>query len=249
MTNLIVMSFPKEAQAIAASHKLIELESFGDISIYEKGMVKKNANGDMSVLQSDTNEGSRTFSGMALGTVVGALGGPVGMMIGMLTGTLTGAVLDVDHSDFSEDFVSKVSKRLEPGTVAIIAEISEDDPSILDNVFAAYDANITRSDVDYEYDDYEDEQVEELDKEIADERANIKSAASSEKAKIQENIAKLKEKRRQRIASLKAKHKSGVANFKLKMKDAKETRLNKRILEHQAKINELEEKLKELEKE
>jgi uncharacterized membrane protein len=249
MTNLIVMSFPNEAQAIAASHKLIELESFGDISIYEKGMIKKNAYGDMSVLQSDTTEGLRTFSGMALGTVVGALGGPVGMMIGMLTGSLTGAILDVDHSDFSEDFVSKASNHLHPGSVAIIAEISEDDPSILDSVFAEYGANITRSDVDYAHDDYEDEQVAEFDKEIADERANIKSAATSEKAKIQEKIAKLKEKRRQRIASLKARHKSGVANFKLNMKDAKESRLNKRILEHQTKINELEEKLKELDKE
>jgi uncharacterized membrane protein len=243
------MSFPNEAQAVEASHKLIELESFGDISIYEKGMIRKNANGDMSVLQSDTTDGLRTFSGMAIGTVVGAFGGPVGMVIGMLTGTLTGALLDVDNADFSEDFVSKVSDRLQPGTVAIVAEIGEDDPSLLDSVFAAYGTSITRSDIGYEYDAYQDDEVEAVDKEIADERAKIKSAASSEKLKIQENIARLKEKRRKRIASLKEKHKSGVAKFKLKVKDAKESRLNKRILQHQTKINELEEKLKELEKE
>jgi hypothetical protein len=35
MTKIIVVSFKEEAKAIKAMHKLIELESFGDISIYK----------------------------------------------------------------------------------------------------------------------------------------------------------------------------------------------------------------------
>jgi len=41
MTNLVVVSFTNESQAIEASHKMIELESLGDITVYEKVIVKK----------------------------------------------------------------------------------------------------------------------------------------------------------------------------------------------------------------
>jgi hypothetical protein len=36
MTNLIVISFKNESQAIEGSHKLNDLESVGDITVYEK---------------------------------------------------------------------------------------------------------------------------------------------------------------------------------------------------------------------
>jgi len=42
MINLIVLSFTDESKAIEASHKLAELESFGDISMYEKVIFKKS---------------------------------------------------------------------------------------------------------------------------------------------------------------------------------------------------------------
>lgn len=41
MTNLIVISFKNEAQAIETSHKLMELESSGDITFYEKVILRK----------------------------------------------------------------------------------------------------------------------------------------------------------------------------------------------------------------
>src|SRR4030095_7948999 len=97
MTNLIVISFKNESQAIEGSHKLTELESFGDITVYERVMLKKSATGEKTVLQSETSDGVRTLSGMALGTLVGALAGPVGMLVGMMTGTLAGAALESDY--------------------------------------------------------------------------------------------------------------------------------------------------------
>ena len=209
MTNLIVITFSDEAKALDGSHKLSELESFGDISIFEKVMVKKDAKGNVTVLQADTTEGVRTLSGMAIGSIIGALGGPVGLLVGMLAGTVTGTLLEADYFDFSEDFGTKVNKRLQPGTVALIAEISEEGPSIVDTAFEPLGATISRSDVDYEYDEYLDEQVEELDEDISAERARIKSAAASDKAKIQKKIDQLKEKRKKRIEELKAKVKSG----------------------------------------
>src|SRR5215470_13079396 len=205
MTNLIIISFKNESQAIDASHKLNELESFGDITMYEKVILKKDSKGQSSVIQSDTSEGLRTVSGMALGTLVGALAGPVGLLVGMVTGTLTGAALESDYYEFSEDFKSKVMNRIQPGTAAIVAEIYEESPDLVDNAMAPFSATVLRSDVDYVYDEYVDDQIEELDEEIAAERAKIKSAAESEKIKIRKKIDQLKEKRQQRIADLKSK--------------------------------------------
>ena len=176
MTNLIVLSFADEGKAIEASHKLTELESFGDISVFEKVIVKKGANGEYTSLQTETTDGLRMVSGMALGTLIGAIGGPVGMVIGMLSGTVIGAIGETDYVDFSEDFVNKVSDRLKVGDVAILAEISEDSPAFVDGVVTPFGGNIFRANVDNVYDDYEDDQVKQFDKEIAEDRKQFKAA-------------------------------------------------------------------------
>jgi uncharacterized membrane protein len=247
MTNLVVGSFDNETQAIAASHRLIELESYGDITVYEKVIVKKDAYGETSIIQSDTTDGVRTLSGMAIGSLVGALAGPVGLLVGMATGTLAGAVAESDYFDFSDDFTAKVKDRLQPGTVAIIAEVYEESPDFIDNAFNSFGATtVFRSDVDYVYDDYEDEEIEEVDDEIAAERASIKSAATSEKDKIQQKIQDLKDKRRKRIAQLKEKHQANKERHQTSRDEAKRARLEKRISRHQTRITKLEEKEKNL---
>ena len=68
--------------------------------------------------------------------------------------------------------------------------------------------------MDYIYDDFEDEEIEETDEEIAAERARIKSANAAEKAKIQQKIADLKDKRRKRVAQLKEKHQANAESRK-----------------------------------
>ena len=247
MTNLIVGSFDNESQAITASHRLNEMESYGDITVYEKVIVKKDYNGETSIIQSDTSDGVRTLSGMAIGSLVGAIAGPVGLLVGMLTGTLVGAVAESDYFDFSDDFGRKVTDRLQPGTVAILAEVFEESPAIIDNAFKSLGATtVFRSDVDYVYDDYIDEQVEESDEAIDLERLKIKSATAEEKARIQKKIADLKDKRRKRIAQLKEKHQTNREKHQSSRKDARKARLEKRISRHETRIAELQEKVKEL---
>ena len=247
MTNLVVVSFTSESKAIEASQKMIELESLGDITVYEKVIVKKEANGEVTVLQTNTTEGVRTLSGMAIGTLIGALAGPVGVLAGMATGTLVGTMYEADYFDFSDDFGSKVVDQLQPGAVAIIAEIYEDDPGFLDNTLAPLNPAISRSDVDYVYDEFIDAQIEEIDEEIAAERARVKSSVESEKSKIQQKIARLKEKRQKRIVQLKEKGKSIVAKVKASMEEEKKSRLIKMINRHKARTAELEEKLHKME--
>ena len=235
MTNLIVLSFADEAKAIEASHKLAELESFGDISIFEKVIVKKGTNGEFTYLQTETTDGLRMVSGMALGTLVGAIGGPVGMVIGMLSGTAIGAIVETNYIDFAEDLVAKVADKLTVGDVAILAEISEDSPDFVDGAATKFNGKIFRANADDVYEDYEDEQVNEFDREIAEDRKQLKAAMREDKDRIKKRIEQLKEKRRQRIAALKD-----------KAKDRKKARLSQAIGKEQAKISQLKESLNKL---
>jgi uncharacterized membrane protein len=237
MTNLVVISFKNEAQAVAGSHRLTELGSHGAITVYEKVIVKKDLNGETNVKQGDTSDGLRVLSGMALGTLIGALAGPVGLLVGMISGTMTGALLETNHYHFSDDFISKVYSHLQPGAVAIVAEIYEQGPAFVDNAMEALGGTIIRSNVDDAYDEFLDDQVKGIEADIAAERARIKSAHEKEKSKIQQRIAHLKEKRRQRIAELKEKQKA-----------RKEARFKEKISEQKAETAELERELKKMER-
>ena len=247
MTNLIIASFNEEAEAIEASHKLNELETIGDITIYGMALVKKPAQGDAVVLQADdSTEGLRTLSGAAIGALIGTLAGPVGALIGMLTGTLAGEVAEDDHYGFTEEFMAKATSQLQPGSTAVIAEIDEDNDIFVDSSLTPLGATLVRTDVDYEYDEQSDEEMEEFEEDIADERAKIKSANAAEKSKIQKKIAKLKEKRKDRIAELKEKVEEAASKVKTSVKDGKISKIRNNIEKHQKKIAALENKLQQV---
>jgi uncharacterized membrane protein len=257
MKNVIVASFKEESKAIEALHKLNELESFGDISIYEQIMVRKKADGKTEILKQDDSEGWRTLTGMGVGSLLGLLGGPVGFVVGLYTGTAIGAIADASHYDFADDFIAKVEKKIAVGTVTIIAEIEEDSEAFVDSYLKPLGAVITRSDVDLEFDKHVDEQVDEIEADIAEDRAALKEAVGDEKKRIETKIADLKEKRRARIAEFAAKSKSGVAKVNAdieaigtgiseELKREKLERIERRIRRHEDTLSELNMQLKEL---
>ena len=141
----------------------------------------------------------------------------------MTAGTSTGAVLESGHFNFSRALESKVMDLKQEGTVAIIAEIYEDDPAFIDVAFDSLGATVFRSNVDYVHDEYVKNQVEKIGEKIAAEGARIKSAAASEKYKIHQKIIRLKEQRRQRIVDLKRKQKTVIAKIR-SSRDEEESR-------------------------
>jgi uncharacterized membrane protein len=243
MANLIIASFKQEVTAIEGLKKLNELESIGDITIYEMVLLKKNADGETVVLQSDTTEGANTLAGMTIGAVIGSLAGPVGTVMGLLAGTLTGSAVEIDHYGFADDFVAKAGEHLPPDSVALVAEIDEEAPIFVDSTLTPLGATLTRTDVDYEYDKYSDEEMDELDEEIAAKRAKLKAAAASDKAKFQEKIDALKEKRKEKIAEFREKVKEAATDVKAMGKERKISRIRNKIEKYQQKIVDLEKKL------
>ena len=268
MTNVIVVSFQEETKAIEALHKLNELESLGDISVYEKIMIRKKPNGESEILEEDSSEGWRILTGMGVGSLLGMLGGPIGFVFGLYTGTAVGAIADANHYDFAEDFIAKVENKMQAGTTSIIAELDEDSEVFIDTYLKPFGAVITRSDVDFEFDKYEHEQIDEIDEEIANERAAFKEARKEDRKKIQRKIADLKEKRKEKIAEFMAKAKASEKNIKDKttagiakvksgikefganvsndVKEERADRIKRRIVRHEEKLKDLNKQLKEL---
>ena len=246
MTSLVVISFTREEQAVEASNKLGDLESSGSITVYEKVMAKKAPDGKVSVLESDTSEGLRTISGMALGTMVGAFLGPVGLVAGIFTGTVLGAAVEGDYFDFAEDFATKAIDELQPGTVVIVAEIYEEGPASLDLAMEPFEARVSRSNIDYVHDDYVDGKIKGIEDKIAAERKKLHSAIETDRANIRQKIGHLKEKRKQRIAELKQRQNTVIGKIRTLVNAEKRDRLVKSIATHESKLDELESKLNKM---
>ncbi|NIG54117.1 DUF1269 domain-containing protein [Chitinophaga sp. Cy-1792] len=244
MTNIIIATFPQESQAVAALKRFTQLESIGDITIYESALVKKNANGETSLLETDsTTEGVRALSGMALGTLIGAFAGPVGILAGMLVGTISGAIWESNYYSFTQEFSNKIAGELQPGYTALIAEVDEDNEVFVDSYVKSLGGSVTRTDVDYEYEKFSDEQVEAIDEQIAADRAKIRTAAEADKAKLEKEIASLKDKRKERIAALRASAQTKVAHSEATLKEMRTNRLKSRIELYKSRISRLENEL------
>jgi hypothetical protein len=205
---------------------------------------------------------------MAVGGLLGAIGGPIGFIIGLYAGTAIGAISEINHYDFANDFIEKVEKRVAAGTVSIIAEIDEEDKDFIDQSLKPLGAVIWKSNVDYAYDDYMLEQLDEVEDEIAEQRAGLKKSIGKEKEKIQKKIIALKERRKEKIAAFDAELKkaaidikdtteSGIAKVKKEAKiidkqvedkivDAKSTRIKRSIARHEAKLKSLQHDLEVL---
>ncbi|TYC10582.1 DUF1269 domain-containing protein [Bizionia gelidisalsuginis] len=215
MANIIVIPFKDKTKAIDALHKIKELDAYGDITLYEHILIRKDDNNHYEVLDNKTDgEGWRTFTGMALGGLVGAFAGPIGFVIGLYSGTAAGAIWDINHFDFENNFIRKVSNTMTVGTIAIIAEVAEDSSVFIDDALKSYSSEIIRSEAGIDFDDYIDEQIEDIEEEIEDERQKLKKATENEKAKIKAKIADLKAKRKAKIATLDAKRKSVLKEVK-----------------------------------
>ncbi len=243
MTNVIVASFKDETKAIEAMHKLSELENYGDISIYGKAIVRTLEDGKHEILEENSTNGWRTVTGMAVGSLLGILGGPVGIAVGLFTGSAIGLISDVGRQSFDENFVRKVEKRMPAGTVSIIAEIDEDSDIFVDNALKPFGAEIKRSDIDFEFDDYVMDQIDEIDRELTEAREKLKNSAGREKEKINKKIAELKNKRNELIANAR----KDVKNFNNQISDAvSKSRagfIKKRIARHEEKLRKLNEEL------
>jgi uncharacterized membrane protein len=195
MNKVIFVAFDAEQKAFEGDRALHEMHRDGLITLYDDAVVVKDANGKVVVREEPETSPLATLGGMVTGGLIGLLGGPVGAAVGMSTGTLVGAAFDLTRDGVAQEFVEDAGARLEPGKVAVIAEIDEDWQVPLDTRMEALGGKLIRH-TKLQIDDlYMERDVEITQRELANlEAEKLASVKAAQTAKAGKEADKLQAK-------------------------------------------------------
>jgi uncharacterized membrane protein len=198
--NVLVVSFgedPKNDQnAYQALTDLKLLDSQDQIKITGAAVVTRDADGrveEKSELGEDPYVG--TASGGLIGLLVGIIGGPLGMLLGGAYGMLVGSLFDINEVDTTESVLGEISKEIQPGRTALLAQVTEQSPDVIDAAMARLGGEVLRRpavDVEEEIAAAEEAQRKakhEARKEL--QKARVEKTKSNAHAKVEEMKAKL----------------------------------------------------------
>ncbi len=203
MENLIVASFQDLDNAVKGLNKLNELNALDDVIIYNMVMLhKKGEQFDVLYHEGPDTQDLPTEGAMA-GSLIGAIAGPIGMALGMMTGVMAGALDEDDTETFFDEFLDKVNKQLQPGSYALVIDAEEDTELFINSYLEPFHAVVVRTGITDQYDKYDQEQLEGLNKEIDNEEKELETAAGKNKSAIEAKINNLKAKREERVKKLK----------------------------------------------
>ncbi len=108
MERMLVIVFNDEAKAYEGSHALKQLDAEGSIAIHAAAVIKKNADGTVTVTEEEEDFPIRAVAGTAIGALIGLLEGPVGLALGAATGTLAGSIGDLHLAGVDAEFVDEL---------------------------------------------------------------------------------------------------------------------------------------------
>jgi uncharacterized membrane protein len=198
--NVVVVSFgddPKnDTNAYQALTDLKELDSQGQIKIAGAAVVVRDADGRVDIKSEvgDTPyEGTAT--GGTIGLLVGIIGGPIGMLLGGSYGLLAGSLFDLDDASTTESVLADISTQVQPNRTAMLAQVTEQSPEVIDTAMAKLGGQVLRRPVvDVEQEIAAAEEAErnarrEARKELYDARVN--KTKENAHAKVEELKSKL----------------------------------------------------------
>ena len=203
MEEMLVVVFENEAKAYEGARSLNQLDAEGSITIHAESLIKKNADGTVSVLRTDGEFPVRTIGGTAIGSLIGALGGPVGFGIGALAGSFAGMLGDLYAAGVNTDFGADVAAALTPGKCAVVADVNEEWVTPVDSAMDTAGGVVFRSLRSTIEDDLRARDVAELRQEIAQLKAEHAQARAERKAKLQAKIDNLNTKLQTKLDQVK----------------------------------------------
>lgn len=143
--NVIAVSFEGDSSAYEALTNLKQLDAQGQIGLSGAAVVEREDDGSVTVKdQVAGHVGRATTTGGLVGLLVGILGGPFGILIGGATGLLIGSLFDQDDVEDTQSVLSEISKSLRPGPAALIAEVTEQSPEVVDAAMAKLSGTVLR---------------------------------------------------------------------------------------------------------
>jgi uncharacterized membrane protein len=147
--NVLVVTFGEDAEkdqnAYQALTDLKQLDSQGQIKIAGAAVVARDPDGRVDV-KSDIGDApyAGTASGGLVGLLVGIIGGPLGVLIGGTYGMLVGSLFDIDDAETTESVLSEISKQVQPTRTALLAQVTEQSPDVIDAAMARLGGEVMR---------------------------------------------------------------------------------------------------------
>ena len=146
--TIVAVSFADRATAGEGLDRLRNLESRGQLAIEELALVTRDEDGRIAESHLSAERwGGRTGGGL-VGVLIGILGGPLGMLLGGSAGLLVGALVDAREADEADSVLASFSKLLQVGQAALVAELVERNPSLVDSAMAELGGRILRRPLD-----------------------------------------------------------------------------------------------------
>jgi uncharacterized membrane protein len=144
--NVIAVTFEDDSDAYEALTTLKELDSQHQIEIQGAAVVARDETGN--IVEKDDIGGERhlvgTATGGLVGLLIGILGGPFGILIGGAIGLVVGSLFDDDDADETESVLAEISKSIRIGHHALLAEVSEQSPEVIDTAMARLGGTVLR---------------------------------------------------------------------------------------------------------
>ena len=147
--NVLVVTFgddpAHDTNAYQALTDLRQLDSQGQLKIAGAAVVTRDTAGRVDVkseVGNDSYVGSA--SGGIIGLLVGIIGGPVGVLLGGTYGALVGSLFDIDEVDTTDSALGEISKQVQPTRTAVLAQVLEQSPEVVDAAMARLGGQVMR---------------------------------------------------------------------------------------------------------
>ena len=198
--NVLVITFgddvASDSNAYQALTDLKELDSQGQIEIAGAAVIARDLDGRVD-LKSEVGDDPYlgTASGGLIGLLVGIIGGPLGVLLGGTYGVLVGSLFDIGEITTTESVLGEMSKQVQPTRTAVLAQVVEQSPQVVDTAMAKLGGEVMRRpsyEVEQELAAAQDAQRKaerEARKELA--KARVEKTKENAHAKVEELKAKL----------------------------------------------------------
>jgi uncharacterized membrane protein len=214
--RILVVVFDNEKEAYEGESALMQLQREGLVTVFNRAVVVKHAEGTVSLKQIDDEAPIGSLAGTAVGGMVGLLGGPVGAAIGAGSGLALGALFDLDRVLVGSDFLDDVSKSLTPNKVAVVAEVEEEWTTPVDTRMEALGGSVLRRALWDVQQTLRDEEVAAMKADLKQFKTEIADARDDRRAKLQKKIDQLQARVDAQVEKAKEQHVAFEARQKSK---------------------------------
>ncbi len=147
--NVIAVTFSEDSSAYEALTQLKELDSQHQVDLDGAAVVAREEDGHVEVKDEVVDPSyAGTTGGGLVGLIIGILGGPLGILLGGATGVLIGSLFDLDDADDTESALSDISKAVQVGRTALLAEVTEPSTDVVDTAMKRLGGEVLRRSVE-----------------------------------------------------------------------------------------------------